>query len=58
VYDFNRESLVLKFKYLGPCQVIVAFCSGLLCSGLELGLHSIVAYSKMKVGYIRCVNIK
>jgi len=58
VYNFNRESLVLKFKYLGPWQIIAAFSSGLLCSGVELGLHSIVVYSKMKVGYIRCVNIK
>jgi len=46
VYDFNRESLESKIKYLGPCQKIVALCSGLLCSGLELGLYSIVVDSK------------
>jgi len=46
MYDFNRESLVSKIKYLGPCQIIVALCSGLLCSGLQLGLYSIAVDSK------------
>jgi len=46
VYDFNRETLVSKIKYLGPCQIIVALCSGLLCSVLEIGMYSIAVDSK------------